>query len=120
RGGKVRVRATISQTSKYELVITEIPFGTTTLSLMESIVAANAREKIKIRKIEDNTAEKVEIVIHLPQGAEPEKTIKALYAFTDCETTISPNACVIKAGKPAFMTVDDILKFSTENKLALL
>src|SRR5439155_6208447 len=120
RGGKIRVRATISQKSKYELVITELPFGTTTLSLMESIVAANAREKIKIRKIEDNTAENVEIAIHLPQGADVEKTIKALYAFTDCETTISPNACVIKAGKPAFMSVDDILKFSTENTLALL
>src|SRR5258706_10927236 len=119
RGGKIRVRATISQKNKYELVITELPFGTTTLSLMESIVAANAREKIKIRKIEDNTAEHVEIAIHLPQGADAEKTIKALYAFTDCETTISPNACVIKAGKPAFMTVDDILKFSTEKTLAL-
>ena len=120
RGGKIRVRATIRQNSKCELVITELPYGTTTLSLMESILAANAREKIKIRKIEDNTAEHVEIVIHLPQGADAEKTIKALYAFTDCETTISPNACVIKAGKPAFMTVDDILKFSTENTLALL
>jgi len=120
RGGKVRVRATINQTSKYELVVTEIPFGTTTASLMESILAANAREKIKIRKIEDNTSDKVELVIHLPQGADAEKTIKALYAFTDCEVAISPNACVIKDGKPAFMNVDDILKYCTENTLALL
>ena len=120
RGGKIRVRATIRQNSKYELIITELPYGATTISLMESILAANAREKIKIRKIEDNTAENVEIVIHLPQGADPEKTIKALYAFTDCEMTISPNACVIKAGKPAFMSVDEILKFSTDNTLALL
>lgn len=120
RGGKVRVRATISQTGKYELVITEIPFGTTTISLMESILAANAKEKIKIRKIEDNTAENVELVIHLPQGADADKTIKALYAFTDCETTISPNACVIKDGKPTFLNVDEILKISTETTLALL
>jgi len=120
RGGKVRIRATITQPSKYELVITEIPFGSTTTSLMESILAANAKEKIKIRKIEDNTAEDVELVIHLPQGADAEKTIKALYAFTDCETTISPNACVIKDGKPAFLNVDDILKFSTERTLDLL
>ena len=114
------MRATINQTSKYELVVTEIPFGTTTASLMESILAANAREKIKIRKIEDNTSDKVELVIHLPQGADPEKTIGALYAFTDCEIAISPNACVIKDGKPAFMSVDDILKYCTENTLALL
>ena len=120
RGGKVRLRATISQTSKYELIITEIPFGTTTISLMESILAANAKEKIKVRKIEDNTAENVEIVIHLPQGGDADKTIKALYAFTDCETTISPNACVIKDGKPTFLTVDEILKLSTERTLALL
>src|ERR1044071_5187565 len=120
RGGKVRVRATITQTSKYELMITEIPFGTTTASLMDSILAANAREKIKIRKIEDNTAENVELVIHLPQGADPDKTIKALYAFTDCEIAISPNACVIKDGKPVFMSVDDILKYCTDNTVALL
>jgi topoisomerase-4 subunit A len=107
RGGKIRVRATISQTGKYELVITEIPFGSTTISLMESILAANAKEKIKIRKIEDNTAEEVEIVIHLPQGADPDKTI-------------SPNSCVIKDGKPTFLTVDDLLKLSTERTLALL
>src|ERR1041384_5922299 len=120
RGGKIRGRATITQTSKYELMITEIPFGTTTASLMDSILAANAREKIKIRKIEDNTAENVELVIHLPQGADPDKTIKALYAFTDCEIAISPNACVIKDGKPVFMSVDDILKYCTDNTVALL
>src|SRR3954469_3688596 len=120
RGGKVRVRATIDQNSKYELVITEIPFGTTTASLMESILAANAKEKIKIRKIEDNTAENVELVIHLPQGADLEKTIKALYAFTDCEIAISPNACVIKEGKPVFTSADEILKYCADKTVALL
>jgi topoisomerase-4 subunit A len=120
RGGRVRVRATIEQRGKYELVVTEVPFGTTTGSLQESIVAANAKEKIKIRNVVDKTAEKAELVITLPQGADPEKTIGALYAFTDCEISIAPNACVIKDGKPVFTNVDEILKFSTENTLALL
>ena len=120
RGGRVRVRATIEQRGKCELVVTEIPFGTTTGSLQDSIVAANAKEKIKIRNVVDKTAEKVELVITLPQGADAEKTIGALYAFTDCEISLAPNSCVIKDGKPAFMSVDEILKISTENTLALL
>ena len=99
RGGKIRVRARISQLDKKTLIINEIPFGTTTGSLIDTIVSANDKGKIKIRKVEDNTAENVEIVIHLVPGISPDKTIDALYAFTDCELSISPNACIIEADK---------------------
>ena len=120
RGGKIRVRAKISQPDKKTLVINEIPFGTTTGSLIETIVAANDKGKIKIRKVEDNTAENVEIVIHLVPGISPDKTIDALYAFTDCELSISPNACIIEDDKPKFIGVNEILKISTHATLELL
>jgi topoisomerase IV subunit A len=120
RGGKVRVRAKITQLDKKTLVITEIPFSTTTVSLIDSIISANDKEKIKIRKVEDNTAENAEILIHLAPGISPDKTIDALYAFTDCEISISPNACVIENDKPVFIGVNEILKRSTHNTLNLL
>jgi topoisomerase-4 subunit A len=110
RGGKIRVRARISTEKKGVLRITEIPFGTTTGALMDSIVAAADKGKIKIAKIEDNTAAMADILIHLPAGADAETTRDALYAFSDCELTISPNACVITEGKPQFMGVTEILK----------
>jgi len=114
RGGKIRVRAKIEERDKKTLAITEIPFGTTTGSLIESIVSANDKGKIKIKKIEDNTAKNVEIMVHLAPGISPDMTIDALYAFTSCESSISPNTCVIKDDKPHFMSVNDIL---TENTL---
>lgn len=120
RGGKVRVRAKIGQIDKKTLVITEIPFGTTTGSLIDSILAANDKGKIKIKKVEDNTSENVEIVIHLVPGISPDKTIDALYAFTDCEISISPNACIIENDKPRFIGVNEILKISTHQTLELL
>ncbi len=120
RGGKIRVRAKISQLDKKTLVINEIPFGTTTGSLIDSIIAANDKGKIKIRKVEDNTAENVEIVIHLVPGISPDKTIDALYAFTDCEVSISPNACIIENDKPHFVGVNEMLKISTQKTLELL
>ncbi|MEO6902915.1 MAG: DNA gyrase/topoisomerase IV subunit A [Bacteroidia bacterium] len=120
RGGKIRVRAKIGQLDKKTLIINEIPFSTTTGSLIDSIVAANDKGKIKIRKVEDNTAENVEIVIHLVPGISPDKTIDALYAFTDCELSISPNACIIENDKPKFIGVNEILKRSTEQTLELL
>ena len=120
RGGKVRVRARISQEDKTLLKITDIPYGTTTGSLIDSILKANDKGKIKIKKIEDNTSAEVEILIHLVPGISPDKTIDALYAFTDCEISISPNACVITDQKPEFLTVTDILKFNTDNTLDLL
>jgi topoisomerase-4 subunit A len=120
RGGKVRVRARISTEKKGMLRITEIPFGTTTGALMDSIVAAADKGKIKIQKIEDNTAASADILVHLPAGADPETTRDALFAFSDCELTISPNACVIVDGKPVFMGVSDILKRSTWQTRELL
>jgi len=120
RGGKVRVRARISQEDKTLLKITDIPFNTTTGSLIDSVLKANDKGKIKIKKIEDNTAAEVEILIHLAAGISPDKTIDALYAFTDCEISISPNACVIKDQKPEFLTVSDILRFNTDNTVDLL
>jgi topoisomerase-4 subunit A len=120
RGGKVRVRAKISQLDKKTLVVNEIPFGTTTGSLIDTIVAANDKGKIKIRKVEDNTSENVEIVIHLVPGISPDKTIDALYAFTDCEVSISPNACIIEDDKPKFIGVNEILRISTHATLELL
>jgi topoisomerase-4 subunit A len=120
RGGKVRVRAKISQLDKKTLIITEIPFGTTTGSLIDSIITANDKGKIKIRKVEDNTSENVEIVIHLVPGISPDKTIDALYAFTDCEISISPNACIIENDKPHFMGVNEMIKISTHKTVELL
>lgn len=120
RGGKVRVRAKISQEDKTLLKITEIPYGTTTGSLIDSILKANDKGKIKIKKIEDNTAAEVEILVHLSTGISPDKTIDALYAFTDCEISISPNACVINDQHPEFLTVSDILRFNTDNTINLL
>ncbi|WAC21370.1 DNA gyrase/topoisomerase IV subunit A [Luteolibacter sp. SL250] len=110
RGGKVRVRARIATDKKGLLRITEIPFGTTTGNLMDSVVAAADKGKIKIAKIEDNTAAHADILVHLPAGADAENTRDALYAFTDCELSISPNACVIADGKPVFMPVSEILR----------
>ncbi|MFZ9847437.1 MAG: DNA gyrase/topoisomerase IV subunit A [Flavobacteriales bacterium] len=120
RGGRIRVRAKINKLDKKTLSITEIPFSTTTTSLMESIVKAVEKGKIKIRNIEDNTSDKVEIMIHLPAGISPDTTMDALYAFTDCEVSISPNACVIHEDKPKFLGVAEMLKRSTEFTLELL
>ncbi len=120
RGGKVRVRAKISQKDKSSLVITEIPYGTTTSSLIESILKANEKGKIKIKKIEDNTAKDVEILIHLPSGVSPDKTIDALYAFTSCEVSISPICCIIENNKPVFIGVKEALKHSTNHTVDLL
>jgi topoisomerase-4 subunit A len=114
RGGKVRVRARIEKTKNKKLLkITEIPFGTTAGGLMDNIVSANEKGKIKISKIEDITAEKVEINVHLPLGLDPDTAIEALFAFTDCEVSISPNSCVIEDDKPRFFEVDDLLKKSS-------
>ncbi len=121
RGGKVRVRAKIEETSKKNLLrITEIPFGTTTTSLLESILAANDKNKIKISKLEDLTAENVEILVHLPAGVEAADIINALYVFTDCEVSISVNAVVIKDEKPIFTNVTDLLRFSAEQTREIL
>lgn len=120
RGGKVRVRAKISQLDKNTLVINEIPYGTTTSGLIDNILKANEKGKIKIKKIEDNTAASVEIIIHLPNGISPDKTIDALYAFTDCESSISPLGCVIIDNKPHFIGVSEILTLSTDHTVTLL
>ena len=120
RGGKVRVRAKISQYDKNTLVITEIPFATNTSSLIDSILKANDKGKIKIKKIEDNTAANVEILVHLPSGLSPDKTIDALYAFTNCESSISPLGCVIEDNKPFFVGVTEMLRRSTDNTVQLL
>jgi topoisomerase IV subunit A len=120
RGGAIKVRAKISKLDNKTLVISDIPFGKNTSTLIETIIKANEKEKIKIRKIDDNTAENVEILVHLPPGSSPDKTIDALYAFTDCEYSISPNACVIRDNKPEFLGVIEILKSNTENTVNLL
>ena len=120
RGGKVKVRAKIEAVDKKNLIITEIPFSTTTTSLIESILKANDKGKIKIKKVTDNTAKHVEINIELQTGVDADKTIDALYAFTDCEVSISGNACVIQGNKPLFTTVDEILRISTESTKDLL
>jgi topoisomerase-4 subunit A len=120
RGGRIRVRAKIIERDKKTLAITEIPFTTTTGSLIDSVIAANDKGKIKIKKIEDNTAQNVEIVIHLAPGISPDVTIDALYAFTDCEVSISPNTCVIQDDKPRFMSVNDMLTESTHYTRELL
>lgn len=120
RGGKVRARAKITQTDKHLLVISELPYSKTTSDLIDSILKANEKGKIKIKKIEDNTSDKVEILIHIHNDVSPDKTIDALYAFTDCQVTISPNACVIVGDKPMFMNVSDILKMNTDHTVSLL
>ncbi|MFP6874295.1 MAG: DNA gyrase/topoisomerase IV subunit A [Verrucomicrobiales bacterium] len=121
RGGRVRVRARIERTkTKRVLRITEVPFGTTAGALMDNIVAANEKGKIKISRIEDITAEKVEINVHLPVGLDPDTAIEALYAFTDCEMSISPNSCVIEDNKPKFLGVDELLKHSALHTRELL
>lgn len=120
RGGKVRVRAKISQPDKKTLIITEIPFATTTSSLIESIVSASDKNKIKIKKIDDNTAENVEIAIHLSANVSPDQTIDALYAFTNCEMSISPNSCIIIDKKPHFISVYEILRQNTDHTVFLL
>ncbi|MCQ0112727.1 DNA gyrase/topoisomerase IV subunit A [Zhouia amylolytica] len=120
RGGKVRVRAKISQYDKNTLVINEIPYGTTTTSLIDSILKANDKGKIKIKKIEDNTAAEVEILVHLPNGISPDKTIDALYAFTNCENSISPLGCIIIDNKPHFMGVSEMLRRSADHTVDLL
>ncbi len=120
RGGRVRVRARISQLDKNTLIVKEIPFSTTTTNLIDSILKANEKGKIKIKKVEDNTSSDVEILIHLPPGVSPDKTIDALYAFTNCEVSIAPLGCVIQNNKPLFTGVSDMLKQSTERTVQLL
>ena len=120
RGGVIKVRAKIEKVDKKALIIREIPFGKTTTSLIESIIKANEKGKIKIRKIDDNTSSDVEIVIHLVPGVSPDKTIDALYALTDCEYSISPNTCVIVDDKPSFMGVSTILRHSADRSVELL
>lgn len=120
RGGKIRARARITQKDKHTLTITELPFSKNTGDLIDSIIKANERGKIKIKKIEDNTSDLVEINIHLHPDVSPDKTIDALYAFTDCEVPISPNACVIVGDKPMFLSVSDILKHNTDHTVSLL
>jgi len=120
RGGRVKVRAKIAEYDKKHLIIKDIPFGTTTTSLIESILRANDKGKIKVRKVEDNTAQDIEILVQLAPGVSPDITIDALYAFTDCQVSISPNACVIVEEKPMFMNVHDILKHSADETVALL
>ena len=120
RGGAVKVRAKITKMDNKTLVVSEIPYGKTTSSLIESILKANDKGKIKIRKVDDNTAKNVEILVHLAPGVSSDKTIDALYAFTDCEISISPNCCVIMDNKPHFLKVSDVLRHSTDDTLRLL
>lgn len=120
RGGKIRVRAKISTLDKNTLVIHEIPFGTNTSSLIDSILKANEKGKIKIKKVDDNTAAQVEILVHLPPGISPDKTIDALYAFTACESSISPLGCIIEDNKPLFIGVREMLERSTDHTVQLL
>ncbi|MCJ8166247.1 DNA gyrase/topoisomerase IV subunit A [Pontibacter sp. E15-1] len=120
RGGKLRVRATIEKADKTMLIIRDVPYGITTTGLMESIVKASENNKIKIKKVIDNTAADVEIQVHLPTGVSPDLTIDALYAFTDCEVSISPNTCVIIEDKPHFLSVDELLRISTLKTVDLL
>jgi topoisomerase-4 subunit A len=120
RGGRVKVRSKIEKIDKSTLAVTELPFGVTTTSLIDSIIKANDKGKIKIKRVADNTAKDVEVLIDLPPGESPDVAIDALYAFTNCEVSISPNACVIIDDKPYFLTVEDILKTSTDNTKELL
>ena len=120
RGGRVRVRAKIKKVDAKTLIVHEIPYGTTTTSLIESVLKANDKGKIKIKKIEDNTSSEAEIIIHLAPGVSPDKTIDALYAFTDCEVSISPNSSIIDADTPRFLGVSEILKINTDHTVRLL
>jgi topoisomerase-4 subunit A len=120
RGGNIKVRAKITKIDNKTLAITDLPFGKNTSTLIETIIKANEKEKIKIRKIDDNTAANVEILVHLPPGSSPDKTIDALYAFTDCEYSISPNSCVIRDHKPEFLGVAEILRSNTDHTVHLL
>lgn len=120
RGGSVKIRAKIGKIDNKTLVISEIPYGRTTSSVIESILKANEKGKIKIKKVDDNTAKNVEILVHLAPGVSSDKTIDALYAFTDCEISVSPNCCVIKDDKPHFLTVSDVLRHSADTTLSLL
>ena len=120
RGGKIKVRAKINQVNKNTLMITQIPYTTTSTSLIESILKANDKGKIKIKKIEDNTSSDVEVLVHLPSGVSPDKTIDGLFAFTNCEVSISPLSCIIENNKPVFIGVTEILRKSTENTKNLL
>ena len=120
RGGRIRVRAKISIIDKTTLLISELPYSTTTTTLIDSIIKANDKGKIKIKKIDDNTSSKVEILVHLPSGISPDKTIDALYAFTNCEVSISPLSCIIENNKPSFLGVSEILIKSTDNTVDLL
>ena len=120
RGGKLRLRANIEVRDRKMLIIKDIPYTTTTTNLIESIVKASDNNKIKIKKVVDNTAEHIEIIIELPPGVSPDVTIDALYAFTECEVAISPNSCVILDGKPQFLSINDMLKLSTKNTVRLL
>ncbi|TAJ14028.1 DNA gyrase/topoisomerase IV subunit A [Marinilabiliaceae bacterium JC017] len=120
RGGAVKVRARITKQDSKTLIITDLPYGKNTTSLIESIIKANDKGKIKIKKIDDNTAQDVEILVYLPNGASPDKTIDALYAFTDCEVSISPNSCVIKDNKPHFKGVSQMLRENTDHTVHLL
>ena len=120
KGGRLRIRARIEEVEKRVLAIRDIPYTTTTNSLIDSILKANDQGKLKIRKVVDNTAATVEILVYLPKGSDPDVMIDALYAFTDCEVAISPNVCVIKEGKPTFLSVSDVLKSSTDYTVALL
>ena len=120
KGGRLLVRAVFEKVSKYQVSIKEIPFGTTTSSVIDSILSANSKGKVKIKKIEDNTSEEAEILVTLPTGADAEATIDALYVFTDCQVSISPNACVIHDEQPEFIGITEILSRSTDNIRALL
>ena len=120
RGGRVKVRATVEKYDKNIIIIKEIPYGTTTASLIESIIKASEKGKVKIKKIEDNTSAEVEILVYLPSGASIQKTIDSLFAFTQCEVSISPLCCIISENKPQFLGVRDILKISTDNTKDLL
>jgi len=120
RGGRVRIRAKIRKVDNKTLIINEIPYGTTTGSLIESVIKANDKGKIKIKKIEDNTSSEAEIIVHLAPGVSPDKTIDALYAFTDCEVSVSPNSSIIDGDRPRFMGVTEILKVNTDHTVKLL
>ena len=120
KGGKIRLRGKIDVMDKKTLAIRNVPYSVTTTALIDSILKANDGGKIKIRRVEDNTAENVEILVHLTQGISPEVTIDALYAFTQCEISISPNCCVIIDNRPVFISVSKLLKLTTENTVNLL
>ncbi len=120
RGGKVKIRARIEARSKYLLAVTELPHGVTTVSLIESILAANAKGRIKVKRVDDNTSDRVEILVHLPPGGTPEQVIQQLYVFTDCQVAISPAACVIADDKPVFLGVSEIVRRSADRTVRLL